>query len=197
VTACLAPPRSQRPGQGPLSPHPKAGPGHTWIAEMCIIINKHLKYTSFKLSCCKNFKFTWKVGHPWRRQNCSLDFSCDLTLTELNIASSVHGSFPESVYNIKLLETGCQARISASYIRPDQPDVTRQEVSDIRVHHSLLNTKIFQTIWTTVHISCTLLHVTSRCPKLRDFKLQIFSLLKFTRQIKPYKRLRMYGISNF
>jgi hypothetical protein len=27
VTAFLAPPRSQRPGQGPRSPHPKTGPG--------------------------------------------------------------------------------------------------------------------------------------------------------------------------
>jgi hypothetical protein len=27
VIAFLAPPRSQRPGQGPRSPHPKAGPG--------------------------------------------------------------------------------------------------------------------------------------------------------------------------
>jgi hypothetical protein len=26
VTAFLAPPRSQRPGQGPRSPHPKSGP---------------------------------------------------------------------------------------------------------------------------------------------------------------------------
>jgi hypothetical protein len=29
VTAFSAPPRSQRPGQGPRSPHPKAGPGRT------------------------------------------------------------------------------------------------------------------------------------------------------------------------
>jgi hypothetical protein len=29
VTAFLAPPRSQRPGQGPRSPHPKAGP--VWV----------------------------------------------------------------------------------------------------------------------------------------------------------------------
>jgi hypothetical protein len=28
VTAFLAPPRSQRPGQGPRSPHRKVGPGH-------------------------------------------------------------------------------------------------------------------------------------------------------------------------
>jgi hypothetical protein len=29
VTAFLAPPRSQRPGQGPRSPHPKASPAYT------------------------------------------------------------------------------------------------------------------------------------------------------------------------
>jgi hypothetical protein len=30
VTAFLAPPRSLRPGQGPRSPHPKAGPAPTY-----------------------------------------------------------------------------------------------------------------------------------------------------------------------
>jgi hypothetical protein len=36
VTAFLAPPRSQRPGQGPRSPHPKAGPAH--LEDMCASI---------------------------------------------------------------------------------------------------------------------------------------------------------------
>jgi hypothetical protein len=34
VTAFMAPPRSQRPGQGPRSPHPKAGPGY--VITVCV-----------------------------------------------------------------------------------------------------------------------------------------------------------------
>jgi hypothetical protein len=34
------------------------------------------------------------------------------------------------------------------------------------------------------YIYYSLLYVTSRCPKLRDFKLHSFSILKFTRQKK-------------
>jgi hypothetical protein len=38
VTAFLAPPRSQRPGQGPRSPHPKAGPGlDIWFNNFIIV----------------------------------------------------------------------------------------------------------------------------------------------------------------
>jgi hypothetical protein len=39
VTAFLAPPRSQRPGQGPPSPHPKAGPEHYTEAQtVCVLL---------------------------------------------------------------------------------------------------------------------------------------------------------------
>jgi hypothetical protein len=38
VTAFLAPPRSQRPGQAPRSPHPKAGPESA--------LRKHHQYTA-------------------------------------------------------------------------------------------------------------------------------------------------------
>jgi hypothetical protein len=42
VTAFLAPPRSQRPGQGPRSPHPKAGPGWEAVLEFTVQLNATL-----------------------------------------------------------------------------------------------------------------------------------------------------------
>jgi hypothetical protein len=37
VTAFLSPPRSQRPGQGPSSPHPKAGPDAKSLEHICVL----------------------------------------------------------------------------------------------------------------------------------------------------------------
>jgi hypothetical protein len=55
VTAFLAPPRSQRPWQGPRSPHPKAGPGfhpfNTLFFGACCKRGGHL-YINTAPSCC-------------------------------------------------------------------------------------------------------------------------------------------------
>jgi hypothetical protein len=54
VTTFLAPPRSQRPGQGPRLPHPKASPDYVFIQKVLILIFTAAK-TSYLI--CHNIKF--------------------------------------------------------------------------------------------------------------------------------------------
>jgi hypothetical protein len=54
VTAFLAPHRSQRPGQGPRSPHPKAGPAWTDEYEYCL---RSLQLTLAILSAVESLRY--------------------------------------------------------------------------------------------------------------------------------------------